>query len=198
MGLATFAVRHPKRPEAHRLASIQEDEYSSEVKYPNGEDGGISVHHTILKGPFPSATRAEAYGILNALRAPYPVNNGSDNKGAVAIVQSILNGTQGTKPWAMRNHGDIYEIIETTLRERGFSSAAITWLKGHALQTEKGRKAIEQGILSKEEALLHEQVDEDASSMKLGAQRLHGLMLHQYAQVQAKRDREYKEMVKII
>ena len=113
--------------------------------------------------------------------------------GAVGIIQSILNGTQGSKPWAMRNHGDIYEIIEATLKERGFSSAAITWLKGHALQNEKGRRAIAQGLLSKEEALLHEQVDDDASSLRTGAQRLHGLMLHQYAQVQAKRDREHKE-----
>lgn len=106
MGLGAFATRHPNRPTPHHLATIQELEMTGEVVYPKGEDGGYSVHLTSLSGPFPSATRTEACGILACYRAPYPINNGSDNKGAIGVAQSILNGMQGLKPWPMRNNGD--------------------------------------------------------------------------------------------
>ena len=59
-------------------------------------------------------------GALIAIRTPYPVHLALDNKSVVAVIRDILAGQDRShiKPWQIRNNGDIYNEIDTALKQR--------------------------------------------------------------------------------
>jgi hypothetical protein len=67
-------------------------------------------------------------------RAPYAIHGALDNSVVVRIVNEILCKvrTPSSKPWALRNNGDLFQRIEDTLKQRGFDSIRLSWIKGHA------------------------------------------------------------------
>ena len=93
---------------------------------------GILLAGTIA-GILNSSTRAELAGVITALWKPIPVHIALDNKGVVVKAHGIVSGNRRTrKHWQLTNDGDLWQLFEFAIRQRGPGTTAFSWTKGHA------------------------------------------------------------------
>ncbi|MFM7980091.1 MAG: hypothetical protein ACKPKO_12320, partial [Candidatus Fonsibacter sp.] len=59
---------------------------------------------------------------------------GVDNKGAVSILDKVLQGwdNRRRRPWALQPDGDVWGFIHGVIGQRGPHASRITKVKGHA------------------------------------------------------------------
>lgn len=125
-------------------------------------------------------------------RAPYALHGALDNSVVVKTVNEILCNMQCShaKPWALRSNGDLFQRIEDTLKQRGFESIRLSWIKGHATS-----QHVDEGLITQWQKDQHEITDKVAREL---AQELHSDELHEYIQIQRKRIEGYKRLTKVI
>ena len=75
---------------------------------------------------------AELWGVILALQANDGVHLGVDNLGVVRHVGRILDGWASSRPCELLPDGDLLLLIERMLHLRGFNTARISKVKGHA------------------------------------------------------------------
>ena len=121
---------------------------------------------TRIQDVFCSSTRAELSGIFLALQAPYPVHISCDSQAAVNRVHVILAGTLSldSKPWGLRQHGDILQLIQRVIATRPPNSTKIPRTNAHAT-----KQHLDKGIITHQDKLGNETADGAAT----GAQDLH-------------------------
>jgi hypothetical protein len=94
--------------------------------------GGILLAGT-LPGVYNSSARTEIAGIITALAKPIPIHIILDNKGVVDRISAMIrNQWYHRKPWELLPDGDLWRVVEETLKYRGSQSTRVSWVKGHA------------------------------------------------------------------
>ena len=101
----TFAVYHRGR----NLCDEPPTEVETTTSRSEQDIGHGTTHLCNLQGHMASSNRTEAAGVLLALVRPRPLHLAVDNALAVKTLRSILLGQSrpATRPWAMRDNGDI-------------------------------------------------------------------------------------------
>lgn len=125
-------------------------------------------------------------------RAPYALHGSLDNSVVVKFVIEILCNlhTPFAKPLALRCNVDLFQRIEDTLKQRGFESIRLSWIKGHATN-----KDVDEGLITQWQKYQHAITDKVARQL---AQELHSDELHAYIQIQRKRIAGYKRLTTVI
>lgn len=188
VSLGSYGVYHPRRPLDMPTITQTEGECQQKVTV---MAPGVTKHMGSLDGPFPSSTRTEAAGFLLMARAPYALHGALDNSVVVKTVNEFLSNLHMpfAKPWELRSNGDLFKQIEETLKQRGFESIRLTWIKGHAVEED-----VLKGKITRWQADQHK-INEEANKF---AQKLHPHTLHEYIQVQKERTKGYKQLTKVM
>ena len=186
-GLGAFGVWERERTIDNEPLNDIEDNHLVAENYKDG----LAISG-ILTGMNNSSTRTEICGGIGALLANKPRHIGADNKAFTQMANRIIKGENITrkKQWPLHKDGDLWEVFEKAVKERGHKSVKATWVKGHATEAH-----IAKGITTDEHRIGNNNADHAAS--KIG-QRIHTDSNHQLAGVQQARTANYTKLVKDI
>ena len=117
----------------HAQLSPEELAFSRLVGHTNpARNGGILLAGSIA-GVYNSSTRSELAGVITALLKPVPIHIALDNKGVVIRANGIIAGTwRPRRHWELIADGDLWQLFEWAIRQRGPDTTALTWTKGHS------------------------------------------------------------------
>ncbi len=83
-----------------------------------------------------SSWRSEVSAGISAASEPGPVHQATDSLAYQRKVTRLLKGECLTskKPWQIQQDGDLRQIMENVIKEKGPKSIKVTWVKGHATE----------------------------------------------------------------
>ena len=140
--LGGFGVWWPSRDLAEHPLTANEQSFSHH-KVPS--DGSVSLFGC-LKGQRASSTRSEIMAGIIGAAGPGAIHQATDSMSYCKKVNKLLDGTCLTnrKPWGLQKDGDLWQVLDKLVRQKGAHALKVSWTKGHATQQDidKGRSSV--------------------------------------------------------
>ena len=87
-----------------------------------------------------SILQLELAGLSTGLMSPYVVHIGLDNLGVVQKGNDIhADAISRSRPWCLQVDGDMWQLVDSLLQQRGANSAHIRWVKEHVSLLQLGQ-----------------------------------------------------------
>ena len=143
---------------------------------------------TPVPGPFCSSTRTEIIGIILALCVPLHLDVASDSANVVKTLGLLIANVdfRPGKPWGLMSNGDLWQVVQQLVKQRGANNIKIRKVKGHADDTH-----LNAGITSAKD-LRGNNISDDLATEGREA---HGSELHCSASLCELRHRVYAKVI---